>query len=163
PSTASSTPSVCSRSTRSIPANPPCASAAKSSAAEEAARLTRVRDCLHAADAARGDDRIVRGGVCRVPCVPEPPRRADAGTGGALMPLAALGDCPVPKSQYDQIVLGHGSGGRLSAELIRRVSVPGFGNEVLAALEDQPTVRLPGSRVAFTTDSYVVRPLFFPG
>src|SRR5262249_48375220 len=58
---------------------------------------------------------------------------------------------------------------QLSAELIQKLFVPGLGNEVLAALEDQATVRLPGAagkpgaRIAFTTDSFVVRPLFFPG
>jgi hydrogenase expression/formation protein HypE len=78
--------------------------------------------------------------------------------------------CPVPQSRYDHILLGHGSGGQLTADLIQRLFVPGFGNDVLAALEDQAIVSLPGSangvagaRLAFTTDSFVVRPLFFPG
>jgi hydrogenase expression/formation protein HypE len=81
-----------------------------------------------------------------------------------------FGTCPLPQSQYDRILLGHGSGGRLTAELLQRVFLPGFGNDVLAALEDQATVSLDGShngkkgaRIAFTTDSFVVRPLFFPG
>jgi hydrogenase expression/formation protein HypE len=81
-----------------------------------------------------------------------------------------FGSCPLPRSQYDRILLGHGSGGRLTADLIQRVFVPGFGNEVLAALEDQATLSLDGQhngargpRLAFTTDSFVVRPLFFPG
>jgi hydrogenase expression/formation protein HypE len=83
--------------------------------------------------------------------------------------LAQLGSCPVPKSRYEQILLGHGSGGRLTAELIQGVFLPAFGNDVLAALEDQATVSLgptngkPAPRLAFTTDSFVVRPLFFPG
>jgi hydrogenase expression/formation protein HypE len=83
--------------------------------------------------------------------------------------LAALltGTCPVPKSRYDHILLGHGSGGLLTADLIQRLFVPGFGNDVLASLEDQATLRLGagagGVRLAFTTDSFVVRPLFFPG
>jgi hydrogenase expression/formation protein HypE len=82
---------------------------------------------------------------------------------------APFGTCPVPKSRYDSILLGHGSGGLLTTELIQRVFLPGFGNEVLAALEDQATVSLGAGngvkapRVAFTTDSFVVRPLFFPG
>jgi len=82
--------------------------------------------------------------------------------------------CPIPQSRYDHILLGHGSGGRLTAELIQRVFVPGFGGDVLAALEDQATISLPsplggegpgvrGFRLSFTTDSFVVRPLFFPG
>jgi hydrogenase expression/formation protein HypE len=85
----------------------------------------------------------------------------------AVNPASAFGTCPLPQSQYDRILLGHGSGGRLTADLIQRVFVPGFDNEVLAALEDQATVSLDGRdngpRVAFTTDSFVVRPLFFPG
>jgi hydrogenase expression/formation protein HypE len=81
-----------------------------------------------------------------------------------------LGTCPLPQSHYDHILLGHGSGGRLTADLIQRVFLPGFGNEVLERLEDQATVTLGGKhnglkgpRIAFTTDSFVVRPLFFPG
>ncbi len=88
---------------------------------------------------------------------------------GAAIGAPIFGACPLPQSQYDRIVLGHGSGGWLSADLIQRLFVPGFGNDVLARLEDQATVRLGGEsgvkapRVAFTTDSFVVRPLFFPG
>jgi len=80
-----------------------------------------------------------------------------------------LGVCPLPQSHYDRVVLGHGGGGLLTAELIQRLFVPAFGNEVLAALEDQATLRVGGDngvkapRIAFTTDSFVVRPLFFPG
>ncbi|MGH7173985.1 MAG: hypothetical protein ACRELG_27245, partial [Gemmataceae bacterium] len=58
--------------------------------------------------------------------------------------LTALpfGACPLPKSRYEHILLGHGSGGQLTAELIQRLFVPGFGNEVLEALEDQATLSL---------------------
>ncbi len=88
---------------------------------------------------------------------------------GATIAPELFGSCPLPRSQYDQIVLGHGSGGWLTAELIERLFVPAFGNDVLARLEDQATVRLGGEngvkapRLAFTTDSFVVKPLFFPG
>jgi hydrogenase expression/formation protein HypE len=77
--------------------------------------------------------------------------------------------CPVPITNYEHILLGHGSGGKLTAELIQRLFVPGFGGETLAALEDQATLSLASGngvkmpRIAFTTDSFVVRPLFFPG
>jgi hydrogenase expression/formation protein HypE len=71
--------------------------------------------------------------------------------------------CPTPVADRDRVLLGHGSGGRLSADLLRQVFLPAFRNDVLNALEDQATVRVPGPRLAFTTDSYVVRPLFFPG
>jgi len=64
---------------------------------------------------------------------------------------------------YDRIVLGHGGGGRLSADLLRNVFLPAFGNDVLSRLEDQATLKWEGGRLAFTTDSFVVRPIFFPG
>jgi hydrogenase expression/formation protein HypE len=59
--------------------------------------------------------------------------------------------------------MGHGSGGRLSADLLQQVFLPAFEGQVLAALEDQATVELSGTRMALTTDSFVVRPIFFPG
>lgn len=74
--------------------------------------------------------------------------------------------CPLPSRSYAEITLGHGGGGRLSAELLREVFLPAFANDVLGRLEDQATLPLPdlaGQRIAFTTDSFVVRPLFFPG
>ena len=77
--------------------------------------------------------------------------------------------CPMPQMHYDHVLLGHGSGGLLTADLVKRVFVRGFGDPILAAMEDQATVSLNGHapvgspRLAFTTDSFVVRPLFFPG
>jgi hydrogenase expression/formation protein HypE len=71
--------------------------------------------------------------------------------------------CPTPVTDRERVLLGHGSGGRLSAELLRSVFLPALGNDVLNALEDQATIGVAGARLAFTTDSYVVRPLFFPG
>lgn len=75
--------------------------------------------------------------------------------------------CPAPLPVKSHVVLGHGSGGRLSAALMREIFLPAFGNPVLNELNDQAVVRMgarPGeARVAFTTDSYVVKPLFFPG
>lgn len=88
---------------------------------------------------------------------------------GRAVDAELFGACPVPQSRYDRIVLGHGGGGLLTADLIQRLFVPAFRNEVLEALEDQAVVRLGGDngvktpRIAFTTDSFVVRPLFFPG
>ena len=71
--------------------------------------------------------------------------------------------CPLPLARRDQIVLGHGSGGKLSAELLRDVFLPAFANPVLARLDDQAILSVNGSRLAFTTDTFVVKPLFFPG
>src|SRR5271154_5970956 len=62
---------------------------------------------------------------------------------------AMFGTCPVPQSRYEHILLGHGSGGQLTAELIGRLFVPAFDNEVLSALEDQATLSLDcGLRIA---------------
>ncbi|HYP97585.1 MAG TPA: hydrogenase expression/formation protein HypE [Polyangiaceae bacterium] len=76
------------------------------------------------------------------------------------------GSCPVPVGRYAHIVLGHGSGGLLSQELLEQVFLPAFSNGTLASLEDQALLPVPterGARLAFTTDSFVVSPLFFPG
>lgn len=71
--------------------------------------------------------------------------------------------CPVPILDHKQIVLGHGSGGKLTAELIQKFFLPAFSNEYLARLDDQAVLELNGTRLAFTTDSFVVTPIFFPG
>ncbi|HET8827012.1 MAG TPA: hydrogenase expression/formation protein HypE [Terriglobales bacterium] len=76
--------------------------------------------------------------------------------------LATL-TCPAPLKTRDRILLGHGSGGKLSAELVRDIFLPAFGNPTLAQLNDQAVVQVNGSRLAITTDSFVVKPLFFPG
>jgi hydrogenase expression/formation protein HypE len=71
--------------------------------------------------------------------------------------------CPAPHPAKDTILLGHGSGGRLSADLTREIFLPAFQNPILARLDDQAIVNINGVRLAMTTDSFVVRPLFFPG
>ncbi|HWB54564.1 MAG TPA: hydrogenase expression/formation protein HypE [Tepidisphaeraceae bacterium] len=87
-------------------------------------------------------------------------------TSVADLNISALGSCPLPQSEYDRVLLGHGSGGTLSNDLIRKIFIPALGNPTLNLLEDQAAVRLNGvgsPRLAFTTDSFVVKPLFFPG
>ena len=71
--------------------------------------------------------------------------------------------CPAPLRSYPSIVMGHGGGGRLSAELVEHLFAPAFRNATLDALGDAAVISLDGGRVAYTTDSFVVRPLFFPG
>ena len=71
--------------------------------------------------------------------------------------------CPAPLAAGDSVLLGHGSGGKLSADLIHDVFLPAFQNPVLARMDDQAVVNVNGLRLAFTTDSFVVKPLFFPG
>lgn len=74
--------------------------------------------------------------------------------------------CPLPLSHADRIVMGHGSGGRMSHDLIRRLFLPNFDNSVLNAGDDAGVVLLnqnSSNRLAISTDSHVVWPLFFPG
>ena len=62
----------------------------------------------------------------------------------------------------DKVLLAHGSGGRLSHELIEKHCMPYLGNTILNRMDDSAALELNG-RIAFTTDSYVIKPLFFPG
>jgi hydrogenase expression/formation protein HypE len=71
--------------------------------------------------------------------------------------------CPVPRVADDRIVLAHGGGGRLTHQLIEKIFMPAFGNPMLEQRHDGAIVSVNGSRLAFTTDSFVVRPLIFPG
>ncbi|QMU69634.1 hydrogenase expression/formation protein HypE [Streptacidiphilus sp. P02-A3a] len=71
--------------------------------------------------------------------------------------------CPAQLRDQPRVVMGHGGGGAMSAELVQHIFAPAFGGEVLAQLGDAASVSLGGIRLAFSTDSYVVRPLFFPG
>jgi hydrogenase expression/formation protein HypE len=71
--------------------------------------------------------------------------------------------CPIPIDQYPNVLLAHGGGGRLTHQLIENMFVPVFSNPLLDARHDGAVIHLNGTKLAFTTDSYVVRPLFFPG
>jgi hydrogenase expression/formation protein HypE len=76
---------------------------------------------------------------------------------------ALLGACPLPLTDYKEVVLAHGSGGKLSHQLIEKLVLPQFRNQFLEPLHDGAIFTLNGSRFAFSTDSYVVSPIFFPG
>src|SRR5690349_9442075 len=71
--------------------------------------------------------------------------------------------CSLPLSESKQILLGHGSGGKLTAELIRGIFFPAFDNQYLARCDDGAVLRVNGARLALTTDSFVVTPIFFSG
>lgn len=71
--------------------------------------------------------------------------------------------CPVPLTKHDTVQLAHGSGGRMSAELVAKFFQPRFRNAILDRLEDQAVLDFPPGRLAFSTDTFVVDPLFFPG
>jgi hydrogenase expression/formation protein HypE len=71
--------------------------------------------------------------------------------------------CPLPLDEYPAVTLAHGGGGKLTQRLIKDIFLPAFGNPALEALHDGAVVAPPAGRLALTTDSFVVRPLFFPG
>lgn len=71
--------------------------------------------------------------------------------------------CPMPLRDQPNIVMGHGGGGKLSAELIEHLFLPAFSNEYLDGLGDAAVMELPPGRIAMSTDSFVVRPRIFPG
>jgi len=72
-------------------------------------------------------------------------------------------DCPIPKSDYPHVLLAHGGGGRLMHQLIKKIFAAAFDNPHLETGHDGAVFNVPNDRLAFTTDSYVVDPLFFPG
>ncbi len=72
-------------------------------------------------------------------------------------------ECPLPFSDNEHILLGHGSGGQLSHQLLQELIYPYFDNPMLATGHDSALLAIGGQRLAFTTDSFVVNPLFFPG
>ena len=71
--------------------------------------------------------------------------------------------CPLPLRDSPTVVMGHGGGGAMSAELIEHLFLPALANEAPELLGDSAVLDLGGARIAFSTDSFVVRPLFFPG
>jgi hydrogenase expression/formation protein HypE len=71
--------------------------------------------------------------------------------------------CPLPLSHDEQIVMGHGSGGKMAHDLIRKVFLPAFDNPALAAGDDGAVLERPAGRMVLSVDSHVVFPLFFPG
>lgn len=85
-------------------------------------------------------------------------RVGDAGT----IDMAAW-TCPVPLRDSPTIVMGHGGGGAMSAELIEHLFLPAFGDAAQAELGDSAILPIGTGRIAFSTDSFVVKPLFFPG
>ena len=71
--------------------------------------------------------------------------------------------CPMPLRDTPTIVMGHGGGGAMSGELIEQLFLPAFGGAAHAELGDSAVLAPPPGRLAFSTDSFVVKPMFFPG
>jgi hydrogenase expression/formation protein HypE len=81
-------------------------------------------------------------------------------------PIGDLADglsCPIPISDYPHVLMAHGGGGKLSQHLIRAMFLNQFTSEALRPLHDGALLQLGNMRLAFSTDSYVVSPIFFPG
>lgn len=79
------------------------------------------------------------------------------------MDISGLGACPIPISDYPNVLLAHGGGGSLSQMLIERMFVKAFGNPTLNQLHDGATLPMEAGEIAISTDSFVISPLFFPG
>jgi hydrogenase expression/formation protein HypE len=71
--------------------------------------------------------------------------------------------CPLPITAHDTVQMGHGSGGRMMHDLVAKLFVWAFDNPILSRLDDQAVIDLERHRLAMSTDSFVVDPLFFPG
>src|SRR5690349_11466643 len=121
--------------------------------------MRRFRQGMYAAQPARRDDGLVRGRLCRL--LPVPPPRAHRGR----PVIDAEGwVCPVPLRDSPTIVMGHGGGGALSAELVQHLFLPAYGVAAKGVqLGDSAVVPVGNIRLAFSTDSFVVKPMFFPG
>ncbi len=72
-------------------------------------------------------------------------------------------NCPIPIKNYPTVQLAHGGGGSLMNQLIEKMFLASFDSAPLKQRHDSAMLDLPRGRIAFTTDSYVIRPLFFPG
>ena len=70
--------------------------------------------------------------------------------------------CPIPLTEYPKVLLAHGGGGKLSQQLIEKMFVPTFRNPHLEQMHDGALLSIGDARLAFSTDSFVVHPLFFP-
>jgi hydrogenase expression/formation protein HypE len=77
--------------------------------------------------------------------------------------VAAGMSCPVPLHEYEKVLVAHGGGGTLTRQLIQRLFLPQFKNPLLEPLHDGAVFPIDRTRLAFSTDSYVVNPIFFPG
>ena len=71
--------------------------------------------------------------------------------------------CPLPLTEYKNVLLAHGGGGKLSHQMIQKIFISQFKNDLLDPLHDGAMFTLGGARCAFSTDSYVINPIFFPG
>ncbi len=78
-------------------------------------------------------------------------------------PIDFRAACPLPIQDYPEVLMAHGGGGALMRQLLDQLVLPAFANDLLEQQHDASVFAVGGARLAFTTDSFVVRPLFFPG
>lgn len=71
--------------------------------------------------------------------------------------------CPIPINDYPKVLLAHGGGGKLMHQLIEKMFSSAFNNDLLAQNHDSTMLNISSNRISFTTDSYVVQPIFFSG
>ncbi len=93
----------------------------------------------------------------------ERPNSEQQGGASAAGDLGLGASCPVPINEYPRVLLAHGGGGKLMHQLLGKLVLPAFKNTLSEPQHDSAVFEIGGQRLAFTTDSYVVRPLFFPG
>ena len=72
-------------------------------------------------------------------------------------------NCPIPFTDSDRVLLAHGGGGRMTHQLISQVFYPAFRNPLLEQDHDGCVFLMEEGRLAYSTDSFVVDPIFFPG
>jgi len=77
--------------------------------------------------------------------------------------LSGALSCPLPITDYKNVLIAHGGGGKLTQQMIQKMFLPQFRNELLEPLHDGAVFSIEGACLAFSTDSYVVQPIFFPG
>lgn len=80
-----------------------------------------------------------------------------------MEPLDFSAACPVPLQNYPQVLMAHGGGGKLTNRLIAELFGKAFSNPILDQRHDSAVFTVPPGRLAMTTDSFVVKPMFFPG
>jgi hypothetical protein len=127
-------------------------------------RVLRVRHALHARAPSRRADGLVRGRLRGVLALRESVMAETKPPSPDLGAALAAASCPVPGAGGGQtILMAHGGGGRLTQRLIESLFLKNFDNPALRELHDGAILEAGGMRLAFSTDSFVIHPLFFPG
>jgi hydrogenase expression/formation protein HypE len=108
-------------------------------------------------------DDLMQRGPGSSPCEGEEEGEGARTDSGPLTPGGLAFSCPVPPGGPDHILMAHGGGGRMTWQLLEHILLPAFRNPALEARHDGAVVPVSGGRLAITTDSHVVSPLFFPG